>query len=650
MKNNSKPLGEIKDARPPRAWQIRFISHYFALLQEYFLLVATPGSGKTVALCRVTRRLFEEGRIDRIVVVVHSEHLKFQWAKALSSFGIEIDPKFQNGHGREASDYHGAAVTYQQVSKRPALHAVNCEQSRTLVVYDEPHHNADDLYWGEATKVAFDAAEFSILATGTPFRSDEHRITFVRYENGESVADFSYAYGEALADEACRQLTFSVFDGYVEWIRRNGQEVAQTMSEEASEERMAEMLQVALSPTGEWLPAVLRAANDKLSEMRADGHPEAAGIVFARDIAHAGAIADILRRETGEEAMIVTSDEEGASQRLKDFNRPGNRQRFIVSVRMVIEGVDIARLRVGVFATNILSELFFRQLIGRIIRMIPGLDEQTAVMYLPYHPVLIDFALKIREERDYVLSRKNASNADGQADGSGSGQVFSGEFPGDPGFPDICGDFDSDEGDISFDDGDEPTPEISAASTATVGTSAAGEAASRPPVTSWGSIIPVSSEAIEHDTIHNGEKFSTVEMTNAEMVRRQVGALIPPALVAAILRAGIGSTAVAVNTAQVNPPAHSNTLTHANGSIAPAESFQTRSERKAELRGTITQLTNKLAFRLGVTPDLIHRQWIEEMGGQSAAGAEETDLIKKLAWIKGKLSDYNRRTSRGQKN
>ena len=304
MQNNSIPLGDIKDTRVPRPWQWQFINRFFALMQRFFLLVATPGSGKTIAVCRVVRRLFEEGRVDRIVVVVHSEHLKFQWMKALSAFGIEIDPKFQNEHCRESGGFHGVAVTYQMVSKSPELHAINCSQKRTVIVGDEPHHNGDGLFRGNAMRVAFDAAEFVILATGTPFRSDENPITFVTYKDGESQPDFSYSHGEALADEVCRPVIFSVYDGYLEWIRRNGQEVGHTMSEEVSQEKAAEMLHVALSPTGDWLPAVLGKANDELSKMRANGHQDAAGIVFARDIAHARAIADILRRVTGEEAVI----------------------------------------------------------------------------------------------------------------------------------------------------------------------------------------------------------------------------------------------------------------------------------------------------------------------------------------------------------
>ncbi len=42
--------------------------------------------------------------------------------------------------------------------------------------------------------------------------------------------------------------------------------------------------------------------------------------------------------------------------------------RWLVSVLMVSEGVDIPRLRVGVYATPARTELFFRQVMGRFVR------------------------------------------------------------------------------------------------------------------------------------------------------------------------------------------------------------------------------------------------------------------------------------------
>ena len=63
------------------------------------------------------------------------------------------------------------------------------------------------------------------------------------------------------------------------------------------------------------------------------------------------------------------SDEPGASRRIADF--ASSDRRWLVSVLMVSEGVDIPRLRVGVYATAARTELFFRQVVGRFIRATP---------------------------------------------------------------------------------------------------------------------------------------------------------------------------------------------------------------------------------------------------------------------------------------
>ena len=60
--------------------------------------------------------------------------------------------------------------------------------------------------------------------------------------------------------------------------------------------------------------------------------------------------------------MIVTSETEGASERIARFAAGSGR--WLVSVLMVSEGVDVPRLRVGVYATTARTELFFRQVVG----------------------------------------------------------------------------------------------------------------------------------------------------------------------------------------------------------------------------------------------------------------------------------------------
>ena len=59
---------------------------------------------------------------------------------------------------------------------------------------------------------------------------------------------------------------------------------------------------------------------------------------------------------------------------------------------MVSEGVDIPRLRVGVYATAAKTPLVFRQIVGRFVRTLPGRPLEPSWLYVPADPVLRDHA------------------------------------------------------------------------------------------------------------------------------------------------------------------------------------------------------------------------------------------------------------------
>jgi superfamily II DNA or RNA helicase len=75
----------------------------------------------------------------------------------------------------------------------------------------------------------------------------------------------------------------------------------------------------------------------------------------------------------------------------------------MVAVRMVSEGVDIPRLAVGVYATSVSTPLYFAQAVGRFVRnRRPG---ETASIFLPSIPPLLELAAALEAERDHVLDR-----------------------------------------------------------------------------------------------------------------------------------------------------------------------------------------------------------------------------------------------------
>ena len=70
---------------------------------------------------------------------------------------------------------------------------------------------------------------------------------------------------------------------------------------------------------------------------------------------------------------------------------------------MVSEGVDIPRLRVGVYATPARTELFFRQVVGRFVRRTPQPRRQMSYLLMPADPDLKLLAAQVEEERRHAL-------------------------------------------------------------------------------------------------------------------------------------------------------------------------------------------------------------------------------------------------------
>ena len=239
------------------------------------------------------------------------------------------------------------------------------------------------------------------MLSGTPFRSDNSAIPWVNYdEDGVSRADYSYGYPQALRDRVCRPITFLPYDGEMEWVS-DGRLRSADFDLVLPAAESARRLRTALVPDGEWMGEVLRDGDARLSEVRADGHPDAGGLVIASDQDHARAIAARLGSISGQQPELVMSDEPGASRRIADF--ASSDRRWLVSVLMVSEGVDIPRLRVGVYATAARTELFFRQVVGRFIRATPRPRRQMSYLLMPADPRLKALAHEIEVERRHAL-------------------------------------------------------------------------------------------------------------------------------------------------------------------------------------------------------------------------------------------------------
>ena len=395
-----------------RKWQKNALDAFVARDGDDFLAVATPGAGKTTFALTAARQDLAANPGRSLVVVAPTQHLKGQWAAAAERFGLHLDPAWIAGEPLPA-EVHGIVTTYQQVAQS-ALEVRKIADG-AFVVLDEVHHAGDERAWGDGVRNAFEVAAIRLCLSGTPFRSDSLAIPFVYYDaGGEAEPDVEYGYGPALADRGVvRPVHFPRLGGEMEWIGPDGS-VQSASFDDALEPRLAsQRLRTALDASGEWMPDALTRAHVQLAEVR-QTHPEAGGLVISMDRDHARGIAKLIRDRLGVKAVVVTSDDPTASKRISDF--AGSRDPWLVAVRMVSEGVDIPRLRVGVFATTTTTELFFRQAVGRIVRWVPGHDRQPSYMFMPDDPRLRAHAVSIAEERRHFL-KKAGEQDDGEGDG-----------------------------------------------------------------------------------------------------------------------------------------------------------------------------------------------------------------------------------------
>ena len=235
----------------------------------------------------------------------------------------------------------------------------------------------------------------------------------MRYETGEdgilrSASDYTYGYAAALRDGVVRPVLFLAYGGAMRWRTKAGDEMAARLGEPLTKDQTAQAWRTALDPKGEWMPAVLAAADTRLSEVRRHV-PDAGGLVIAiepdrRARLRPASCAPSPAR-TPPSCSPTTPGRAPASRR----SRPA-RSRWMVAVRMVSEGVDVPRLGVGVYATSTSTPLFFAQAVGRFVRA--RRRGETASVFLPSVPVILSHAATMEEERDHALNRPSSDEAE----------------------------------------------------------------------------------------------------------------------------------------------------------------------------------------------------------------------------------------------
>ena len=393
---------------------------WFKMGNRTFLMDVAPGGGKTKASCAIAKELLESGEIDCVVSIAPRRSVVFQWAEDFQSIcGRTMVPI--TGNDDDLSAYGGAdfAITWSALGDASAAIYEMCQNRKVLAICDEHHHAGREAAWGEGADNAFSHAKYTMVLTGTPIRSDGSETVWMDYDGRGKIdhpedGTYTLSYGEAVDLQYCRPITFHRHEGNFTVVFGDGDTTQVSGAVEAPVDsrmrqvpalrRALDFYKLACTPifdnhgrpcTLSYQATMLEWGIQKLDDLRLE-MPNSGGLVIAHSIEMAEYMADLLHILEGERPFIVHNQVANAEAKIKAFKTSSNR--WLVSVGMVSEGVDIPRLRVLVYLPFARTELAFRQAMGRVVRNNGPDDGTRAYVIMPAHQVFEEHARRVERE------------------------------------------------------------------------------------------------------------------------------------------------------------------------------------------------------------------------------------------------------------
>ncbi|WP_297478342.1 DEAD/DEAH box helicase family protein [uncultured Photobacterium sp.] len=378
-----------------RAWQETCISKAlsnYRLGKKHFLAQATPGAGKTLMAAHLAKQLLKRSKIDFVVCIspskITSSNIQNTFEKVLS---CPVDGSFGS---------LGQSITYQSLTHLNENFWAKLAKYKVLCVFDEIHHCGGDNEhnsnsWGyQLLYNVQQVSTYTLALTGTPWRSDNTPIALVSYSNpkGKIICDYQYTLYQAVKDRVCRSPKITLVDCKQSTLNVEGKKEVYPSIHRLIKD--GEVSYSAILENKKAIHHLLQQAIEKLENIR-NINPSAGGLIVASSVNHARLLAKILEVEFKQTTSIVTYQDNFAQNRIDKFKKSNTQ--WIVSVGMISEGADIPRLQVCCHLTNIKTELYFRQVLGRILRTTKD-KNQEAWLYTFAEPNLIKFSEEIEND------------------------------------------------------------------------------------------------------------------------------------------------------------------------------------------------------------------------------------------------------------
>lgn len=408
-----------------RPWQSDALNQALVWLTQtkedrHFLINAAPGAGKTICASVIARQLLDRDEIDRVIVIAPRAEVVKQWGEEYAFVTGRTMTKITGADAEITEFGTDLCATWSAVQSLQDAFQQVCKNSRTLVVCDEHHHAAVSAAWGTEADSAFSDAKYVIVLTGTPIRSDGQETIWFAFDDQGQIdhpveGTYTLSYGDAVDLNYCRPITFHRHEGRFSVKIGDDQDVFVSGTTEAQFDKSLKRvkgLQQALdyyrlACTPKYLAdgvtpdlnsyqgTMLDWGIAKLNELR-ELIPNAGGLVIAPTIGVAEYMAALLEELEGEKPVVVHSDMANAESRIELFKKSD--KKWLVSVAMISEGVDIKRLRLLVYLPSAKTELAFRQSMGRVVRTLGEKDYSRAYVVMPTLNIFEEYARRVEEE------------------------------------------------------------------------------------------------------------------------------------------------------------------------------------------------------------------------------------------------------------
>jgi superfamily II DNA or RNA helicase len=273
------------------------------------------------------------------------------------------------------------------------------EQNRVFVIFDEIHHCAGgnvhtaNAWGGQILANIQGKATYTLALTGTPWRSDNIPIALAKYcENNQYIhCDHKYGLLEAIKDGVCRVPHITALDNHKITVTTHNETSIYSSFADLLASSSCVYKDVIEHPNV--IEHLLNLTKAKLDQLR-KSYPDTGGLIVAASVDHAKQIKGCLL-DMGEPAAIVTYRENNPLSTIDSFKH--SKDKWIISVGMISEGTNIPRLRVCCYLSQVKTELYFRQVLGRVMRVHHDSDE-TGYFIMPAHAKLLEYAPRLADD------------------------------------------------------------------------------------------------------------------------------------------------------------------------------------------------------------------------------------------------------------